>query len=101
MISQRGQGVAPTYYSTKFPGKLHDENWAEGGGRPSKILLCRSATATCTISSRSHLLRAKLMSVSVSQLKSHLPLLLVKINIFSLIFCALTGYITPIKLLLA
>lgn len=41
------------------------------------------------------------VAVTFSQLKSHLPLLIVRINIFSLIFFALTGYITSIKLLLA
>ena len=39
-------GGAPTYDFAKNSQKLHEIEriWAPGGGRPSKILLCRSAT---------------------------------------------------------
>ena len=40
-------GGAPTYDFAKFSQKLHEIEriWTPGGGRASKILLCRSATA--------------------------------------------------------
>ena len=43
-----GGGGAPTYDFAKFPQKLHEIEriWTPGGGgRASKNLLCRSATA--------------------------------------------------------
>ena len=41
-----GRGGAPTYYLAKLTRKLHEneENWTEGKGGASKILLCKSAT---------------------------------------------------------
>ena len=41
------QGGAPTYDFAKISQKLHEIEriWTPGGGRASKILLCRSATA--------------------------------------------------------
>ena len=47
-ISQTGRRqpkMGGTYYLAKFRQKLHEneENWTEGGGTASKILLCRSA----------------------------------------------------------